>query len=150
MIDREPMLNHRFGVFFFLAGILPNPLDIYFESVSGLDATVGTTAYREGGETLYEHRLPDQITYQNLILKRGVYVGSPLTVEFNVAMTQFKFLPSNVLVAALDEDKVPMAGWMFVRAYPVKWSVDTLSAESPRVLVETMELAYARMQVVRV
>jgi phage tail-like protein len=150
MIEREPLLNHRFGVFFFIAGVVPNPLDIYFESVSGLDATISMTTYREGGETLYEHRLPDQITYSNLVLKRGIYLGSPLTIEFNATMTLFKFLPSNVLVAALNEDKVPMAAWMFIKAYPVRWLTDTLSAETPKVLVETMELAYSRMQVVRV
>lgn len=146
----DPIANFRFGVFFFAGGVIPNPLDIRFQSVTGLDATIGTVTHREGGELLYSHRLPDAITYENLVLKRGVTVGSPLTIEFNVAMTLFKFAPSNVLVTALNEDKVPLAGWMFIRAYPVKWTTSDLSAERPGVLIETMELAYARMQVVRV
>ena len=146
----DPIANFRFGVFFFAGGLIPNPLDIRFQSVGGLNAEIGTVTHREGGELLYSHRLPDAITYQNLVLKRGVTVGSPLTIEFNAAMTLFKFAPSNVLVTALSEDKIPLAGWMFIRAYPVRWLTSDLSADSPSVMIETMELAYARMQVVRV
>ena len=32
----EPIIGMRFGVFFFAAGVLPNPLDIRFRKVSGL------------------------------------------------------------------------------------------------------------------
>src|SRR5687768_12624993 len=126
----DPIANFRFGVFFFAGGLIPNPLDIRFQSVGGLNAEIGTVTHREGGELLYSHRLPDAITYQNLVLKRGVTVGSPLTIEFNAAMTLFKFAPSNVLVTALSEDKVPLAGWMFIRAYPVRWLTSDLSADS--------------------
>jgi phage tail-like protein len=146
----DPIANFRFGVFFFAGGVIPNPLDIRFQSVDGLDSTIDIVTHREGGQLLYSHRLPDAISYQNLVLKRGVTVGSPLTIEFNAAMSLFKFAPSNVLVTALSEDKVPLAGWMFIRAYPVKWSTAGLNADSHGVLIETMELAYARMQVVRV
>lgn len=146
----DPIANFRFGVFFFAGGVIPNPLDIRFQSVGGLDSTVGVVTHREGGESLYSHRLPDSITYGNLVLKRGVTVGSPLTIEFNAAMTLFKFATSNVLVTALSEDKVPLAGWMFIRAYPVHWVTTDLNAETSSVMIETMELAYARMQVVRV
>lgn len=146
----DPIANFRFGVFFFAGGLIPNPIDIRFQSVGGLNAEIGTVTHREGGELLYAHRLPDAISYQNLVLKRGVTVGSPLTIEFNAAMTMFKFAPSNVLVTALSEDKVPLAGWMFIRAFPVRWLTSDLDAGSPSVMIETMELAYSRMQVVRV
>jgi len=145
----DPVANFRFGVFFFAGGLVPNPLDIRFQSVAGLNAEVSTVSHREGGEQLYSHRLPDAIDYGNLVLKRGVTVGSPLTVEFNVAMSQFRFTASNVLVTALGEDKLPRAGWMFIRAYPVKWLTADLATDGPGVLIETLELAYARMQPVR-
>ena len=146
----DPIAGFRFGVFFFAGGVIPNPLDIRFQSVGGLDATVSTVTHREGGELLYSHRLPDVISYGNLVLKRGITIGSLLTIEFNAAMTLFKFAPSNVLVTALSEDKVPLAGWMFIRAFPVSWTTSHLDATEKSVMIETMELAYARMQVVRV
>jgi phage tail-like protein len=146
----DPVAGFRFGVFFFAGGVIPNPLDIRFQSVGGLTTSVQTISHREGGELLYSHRLPDVISHENLVLKRGVTVGSPLTIEFNAAMTLFKFAPSNVLVTALSEDKVPLAGWMFIRAYPVRWTTSDLDATTKAVAIETMELAFARMQVVRV
>jgi hypothetical protein len=39
---------------------------------------------------------------------------------------------------------------MFIRAFPVRWTTSDLDASGKNVMIETMELAYARMQVVRV
>ena len=145
----DPIVGMRFGVFFFAGGVSPNPLDIRFQKVSGLSAEVETESVREGGQNLYTQRLPVGVKYNNLILERGMVVGSPLNLEFNAAMSLFKFAASNVLVTLLSEDKAPLAAWLFMKAYPVKWSTSDLDAE-PRLVIDTMELAYTRMQIVRV
>ena len=41
------ILGFRFGVFFFAGGVIPNPLDIRFQKVSGLSAEVKTTPLPE-------------------------------------------------------------------------------------------------------
>jgi len=146
----DPPLGFRFGVLFFAGGVIPNPLDILFQKVSGLSSTINTTTVEEGGQNLYSHRLPGRIQYDNLVLERGLVVGSPLVIEFNVAMSLFKFSPSNVLVTLLDDAGIPIAAWLFMNAYPVKWSVSPLDATSNTVVIETLELAYQRMQVIRV
>jgi phage tail-like protein len=146
----DPPLGFRFGVVFFAAGVIPNPLDILFQKVSGLRATVNTLPVEEGGQNLYVHRLPGRIQYENLVLERGLVVGSPLAIEFNVAMSLFKFSPSNVLVTLLDDAAIPIAGWLFLNAYPVTWRVSDLDATTNTVVIETLELAYQRMQVLRV
>jgi len=148
MVDLQ--LSFRFGVFFFAAGVVPNPLDIRFQKVSGLSAEVNLESHTEGGQNLYTHRLPDRIDYSNLVLQRGMVVGSPLNVEFNAALSLFKFLPSNVIVTLFSETSAPLAAWLFIRAYPVKWSTSDLDAESESVVIDTMELAYARMQALRI
>ena len=145
----DPILGMRFGVFFFAGGAIPNPIDIRFQKVSGLSSEVDTESVREGGQNLYTQRLPVGVRYNNLVLERGMVVGSPLNVEFNVAMSLFKFAASNVLVTLLDESKAPLAAWLFMKAYPVKWSTSDLAAE-PGLVVDTMELAYTRMQIMRV
>ncbi len=145
----DPPLGFRFSVVFFAGGVIPNPLDILFQKVSGLNATVNTSAVEEGGQNLYSHRLPGRIQYDNLVLERGLVVGSPLVIEFNVAMSLFKFSPSNVLVTLLDEAAIPISGWLFMNAYPVKWRVSDLDATANTVVIETLELAYQRMQVIR-
>jgi phage tail-like protein len=143
-------LGSRFAVVFFAAGVVPNPLDIRFQRVSGLSASVELSTINEGGQNLYSHRVPRRVTYGNLVLERGFVVGSPLNVEFNVTMSMFKFLPSNVMVTLLSEDGVPVSGWMFIKAFPVKWQTADLNASEDRVLIDTLELSYAHMQALRV
>jgi phage tail-like protein len=144
-----PPLGFRFGVFFFIGGVVPNPLDFRFKKVSGIGSTISTRTVNEGGQNLYSHRLPERVQYENLVLERGLAVGSPLVIEFNVAMSQFQFLPSNVLVSLLDDSGIPLSSWLFMNAYPVKWTVSNLDADSNTVVIETMELAYQRMQAIR-
>jgi phage tail-like protein len=149
-MELSNILGFRFGVFFFAGGLIPNPLDIRFQRVSGLSAEVRTTTVTEGGQNLYTHRLPDRIDYQNLVLERGMVVGSPLNVEFNVVMSLFEFHPSNVIVTLFDEEKKPVSGWLFIKAYPVKWSTSDLDAKENSILIDTLELAYTRMQILRI
>jgi phage tail-like protein len=143
-------LGFRFGVYFFAGGVVPNPLDIRFQKVRGLTATVKTTPLAEGGQNLYTQQLPDKVEYGNLTLERGMVLGSPLNIEFNAAMTLFQFAPSNVMVTLFDDAKVPITAWFFTGAYPVKWSTSDLDATQKSQLVDTLELAYGRMQILRI
>jgi phage tail-like protein len=146
----NPPLSFRFGVLFFAGGRVPNPLDILFQKVSGLGSSVETATVEEGGQNLYVQSLPKKIKYDNLVLERGVVVGSPLVIEFNTTMSLFKFSPSNVLVTLLDNTRIPIAAWLFMKAYPVKWSVSDLDATANSVVIEHMELTYQNMQVMRI
>jgi len=146
----EPIIGMRFAVLFLAGGVLPNPLDIRFQKVSGLSATVETDTIAEGGQNLYTQKVPKGVSYQNLTLERGMVVGSPLNLEFNAAMSLFKFATSNVLVTLLGEDKLPRAAWLFMKAWPVKWSTSDLNAADAALVIDTMELAYTRMQILRV
>lgn len=146
----NPPLGYRFAVVFFIGGVLPNPIDTMFQKVSGLESTVETITVEEGGQNLYTQRLPKKIQHENLVLERGVFIGSPLVIELNIAVTLFKFAPSNVLVSLLDDSVAPLASWMFLNAYPVKWSVSDLDAEQNSVVIERMEFTYQHMIILRV
>lgn len=145
-----PPLGFRFGVFFFAGGVVPNPLDFRFRKVSGIGSSVATRTLNEGGQNIYSHKLPERIQYDNLVLERGLAIGSPLVNELNATMSLFRFSPCNVLVSLLDEAAVPISSWLFMTAYPVKWTISSLDADSNSVLIETMELAYQRMQSIRI
>lgn len=146
----SPPVAFHFLVMFFAGGVLPNPVDIRFQRVSGLSADMSPETYEEGGQNLFSHRLPNRINYGNLILERGLLVGSPLAMEFNAAMSLFKFYPSNVLVMLLNEESIPVTAWLFFKAYPVRWSVSDLDANTNQIAIETMELAYTRFQSLRI
>ena len=145
----EPIIGMRFGVLFLAGGVIPNPLDIRFQKVSGLSVEVETEPVSEGGQNLYTQKLPKGVKYNNLVLERGMVIGSPLNLEFNATMSLFKFATSNVLVTLLGESKLPLAAWLFMKAYPVKWATSDLNAE-PALVIDTMELAYTRMQILRI
>jgi phage tail-like protein len=145
-----PIIGMRFAVLFMTGGVVPNPLDLRFSKVSGLSMTVETESVTEGGQNLYTQQLPRSVSHGNLVLERGMVVGSPLNIEFNASLSTFKFVTSNVLVTLLSEDGLPMAAWLFMKAWPVKWSTSDLDASTPGLVIDTMELAYARMQVLRV
>lgn len=145
----NPPLGFRFGVFFMLEGMLPNLLDTRFKSVSGIGATLNLQSVQNGGQNLFVHQLPERVQYENLVLERGLAVGSILAQNFDDAMCNFSFHPSNVLVSLLDESGLPLNNWLFTSAIPVRWRLSNLDADSNQVAIETLELSYQRMQAVR-
>ncbi|NEQ32298.1 MAG: phage tail protein [Leptolyngbya sp. SIO4C5] len=149
-LTEAPPVGFYFTVAFLVGGFLPNLLDIRFQRVSGITSTIEATEVREGGENLFSHRLPTRVTYDNLVLERGMVIGSALNVEFNVAMSTLRFQPGNVLVALLNAKDIPIAAWLFQKTYPVKWSVSDLDANQSAVVIDTMELAYSRFQSLRI
>ena len=149
--NTELLLGFRFGVFFLPLGIArPNLLDIRFQKVKGLTATVRTDPLNEGGQNLHTQRLPTGIEYDNLVLERGMVVGSQLHLEVNAVLATFKFAPSNVLITLFNEHSVPVAGWLILKAYPAKWSTSDLDANEKNVVIDTLELAYTRIQPMRI
>ena len=149
-LTKNPPVGFHFQVTFFHTGVIPNPLDIRFQKVSGISAEVETQELKEGGQNLFKHHLPTGIRYNNLVLERGMVIGSLLNEEFNATMSLFTFSPCNVLVSLLDEKSLPIANWLFWKAYPVKWSVSDLDAATSAAVIDTMELTYTRFQSVRV
>jgi len=145
-----PILGMRFAVLFMVGGAVPNPIDLRFAKVSGLEMRVETETVTEGGQNLYTQQLPQRISHGNLTLERGMVVGSPLNLEFNAAFSAFRFAPCNVLVSLLADDRVPLAAWLFMKAWPVRWATSDLDAGQPGLVIDTMELAYGRMQMLRV
>ena len=146
----KPLAGFHFAVVFFAGGTEASALDMRFKKVGGLSSEIETFTYKEGGENLYTHRLPSRVSYNNLLLERGMVISvTPLVTEFDTAMSNMKFSPGNVLVALLDDDSIPEAAWLFLKTYPVKWSVSELAADVNGFAIETMELAYTRFQVMR-
>ena len=151
--DPNPALTHRFGVFFFAGGVLPNPIDFRFQRVSGISTEVQLETVNEGGQNLHAHRLPGKVTYNNLVLERGYSMSpipSPLNFDFNDTFSRFKFHPSDVVVMLFSEIGIPIGAWLYMKAYPVRWSVSDLDAQANSVVVDTMELAYTRFQILRI
>jgi phage tail-like protein len=96
------------------------------------------------------HQLPNRVSHDTLKLERGFVIGTPLNLEFNIAMSSMQLQPGNVMLTLLDENGVPKAAWQYLKTYPLSWSVSDLDANSNEVMIDNMELAYERFLTLRV
>lgn len=148
MASYYPPVGFHFRVEF--EGIT-NVKDVGFQSVSGLNASVpNSETYEEGGENRFTHRLPKRATYENLVLKRGMFTDSELIQWFRDAIENFIFRPRTVTVILQNENHEPLETWRFVNAWPTKWNIDGFDAEKAGIVVETIELSYQYFRRVRV
>ena len=140
----QPPLSHKFAVFFFINGFIPSPLDLRFQKISGLGYSLDYETVAEGGNNLFEHHLPNQVKYENLILERG-FTGLPgINSKFTQMMEKFKFYTGTCVITLFGESGLPIAGWKLDKVFPVKWSLSSLDGSSTEVLVNTLELSYSK------
>ncbi|MCI4668278.1 MAG: phage tail protein [Bacteroidia bacterium] len=117
-------------------------IDTYFMEVSGLDMTLNTIPYQEGGSD-HIYFLTNKTTFGNLVLKRGIYKQtSGLTAWLKDAFENYDIKPKDITISLLDEKHKPLASWDIVNAYPVKWSVSPFKADENSIVIETLELAF--------
>jgi len=135
-----PPVSFYFRVSF--NGITSSVIDTQFQSVSGLSVEMETETVAEGGENRFTHVLPVRSKYNDLTLKRGLFKDSNLikwcfaTFESNI------ILPVTLNISMLNEEGDPLFTWNVVHAWPKKWSVSDLNAESSEVAIESLELHY--------
>ena len=138
--------------FSFTVSISGNRADVDhgFQTVSGLDADRSVMELAEGGENRFVHKLPGRTKAKNLVLKRGiVLVSSPLfdwcksVFEADLAQT---ITTKDVTVSLLDPKQKPAITWSLSSAWPVRWEVGAFNAQANEVAVETIEMAYGRVE----
>lgn len=127
-------------------GIVPSTDDCSFKEVSGIDVRMETETLSEGGINNHEWVVPKGVKYSNLVLKRGVM---PSTSFLSLWIQSFiaeditePISPKNIIVTLNNEQGIPMYGWWFSNAYPVKWSFDPLDSMKNDYLVESIEFSY--------
>jgi phage tail-like protein len=141
----EPSASHRFMATFFFGGIIPSPVDIYFQQISGLSRELKVSAYREGGDNSGNLYLPENTQHGSLVLQRGVMAVSPLTLNFDSVLSGASVSYCNVVVMLMNHLSLPVCSWTISKALPVKWSTSNLDANSNSILLNTLELRYQDM-----
>jgi phage tail-like protein len=113
-----------------------------FSEVSGLEAAVEVTSYREGGENSFEHKLPGPVTYpRNVMLRRGL-TDSTVFWDWLGQISLGFVLRRNLTIMLLGDDGEPVLLWDCRRAFPVRWSGPDLDASGPVTAFETIELTH--------
>jgi phage tail-like protein len=95
----------------------------------------------EGGNNGIVWQLPTRIRYSNVKLSR------PVTKDSNKITRWFSSMASGTkrktaTIEAKTLEGTVIASWALVDVVPVRWSGPQLSAESPKVATETLELAH--------
>jgi phage tail-like protein len=118
--------------------------DASFQEVSGLTATVGTIDILEGGENRFTHKVPTRVSYDKLVLKRGLMKDSALLKWASSSISQFQFSPITLYIHLLNEagPSAPLLTWEVVNAYPIKWSISNFNSEQNAIAIESLELNY--------
>lgn len=123
-------------------GISDNSNDARFQSVSGLSVEYEYENFREGGENRFEHKLPVRTRYADMVLKRGMLVGSEVINWFTRAFRDRDFQPTDINVILMNENGEPLRTWKVTQAIPKKWLISDLNSTENAVVIETMELTY--------
>lgn len=135
-----PPVSFYFRVSF--NGIGSSTIDTQFQSVAGLSVEMQTETVAEGGENRFEHVLPIRSKYNDLTLKRGLFKDSDLIQWCFDAFESTIIVPVTLDISMLNEEGDPLFTWNVVHAWPKKWSVSDLNAESSGVAIESLELHY--------
>lgn len=147
-MSEYPPVGFHFLVTFQLFPQTPN--DFRFREVSGLDVEMEMETFVEGGQNRFTWQLPKRARYSDLILKRGMFMGSGIILWCKNAFENFVFEPTNITIALLNESHVPVQAWYVVNAIPKKWSISNFNAEENSVVVESITLSYQFFNVITV
>jgi len=143
-----PPVGFHFLVTFELFPQTPN--DFRFQEVTGLEMTMEMETVVEGGQNRFTWSLPVRSSYSDLVLKRGMFIGSGILMWCKNAFEHFVFEPVNVVIALLNDQHVPIQAWYVVNAIPKKWSVSAFDAQKSTVVVESITLSYQYFNIISV
>jgi phage tail-like protein len=125
--------------------------DESFQEVSGLTMEIQTEDVRSGGENDIVYKLPSKVQYPNLTLKRALIAPNSELLTWCKTTLQggfFNIQLKDIQISLLDPttDAIPIE-WKLTKAYPIKYEVSSLGADKNEFMMETIELAYQKFEV---
>ena len=141
MAEYYPPVGFHFRVEFLDIGGLSDT-DILFQEVSGLSAELEVEQLKIGGENRFTQKLPTRASYSDVVLKRGLLVGSDLLNWMTNAIENLDIVTTSVIVTLLNENHQPLQSYQLFNAYPKKWSISDFNAQESQLAIETLELTY--------
>jgi phage tail-like protein len=121
-----------------------------FQEVSGLDSENTPIEYRTGADPMNtDRKLPGKEKYPNCSLKRGI-TGSLYLWDWRKEVRDgAATVPPtrNVTIELLNEQHVSVFKWKLTNAWCTKLGGPSLNAKGNEIAIETMELAYDRLDI---
>ncbi len=121
-----------------------------FQEVSGLDSENKPIEYREGSDKLNGvHKFPGMESHPNLVLKRGIAGDLELwnwRKEVRDGGTAFPPV-RDVTIQLQNEVHESVYKWRLTNAWCTKLTGPSLNAKGNEIAIESMELAYDRLDI---
>lgn len=112
-----------------------------FSSCDGLGCEFVMEQREEGGNNGFVWQLPTRIKYSNIKLSRPVTKESSKITAWIAGMAS-GIKRKTATIEARTLGGTVIARWSLVDVVPVRWTGPQLSADSPKVATETVELAH--------
>ena len=112
-----------------------------FSECSGLNATVASFKWEEGGANHTTLKFPGRADYGNITLKNGITHSTDL-FDWFLQVLRGENARKNVSIKLMTEDLQEIRSWEFSRAFPVKWTGPNLQASSNDTAIESIEFAH--------
>jgi phage tail-like protein len=118
-----------------------------FIECKGLEVRVDSIAYWEGGD-LVERKVPGRVSYSTITLEKGLTkaTASALWDWMKSVVTNPPVKRQTVMIRMLDTDgRTERLTWNLYEAWPCAWRAAPLNAASSTVAIQSLELAYERL-----
>lgn len=113
-----------------------------FIECSGLSASTEVIEVREGGNNTTVSKLPGKTTYTDITLKWGLTASKDLW-QWRAQVINGQLARKNGSVVVYDlANRVEVARWNFVAAWPSKWEGSTLNAKGTDIAIDTLVLSH--------
>jgi phage tail-like protein len=118
-----------------------------FKDCSGLESSQEAGTYREGTDkNLGMRKYPGLVTYGNITLSRGVTTDRKLW-DWRYKAAQGAVERHDISITLMDDVGNPGVTWNLFDAWPTKWTGPTLDATADEFAIETLEIAFERLEV---
>jgi phage tail-like protein len=112
-----------------------------WNSFEGLGMETMIETREEGGNNQFIHQLPGRLKYTNVKFSRPVGTDSSKVAAWLSSMAS-GVKRTTASITALGPDNKEIVSWSLDGVVPVRWTGPAFNVESPKVAVETLELAY--------
>ena len=113
----------------------------YFSTCDGLGVELVMEQREEGGTNGFVWQLPSRLKYSNVKLSRAVGKDSNLVTQWLIGFAD-EVARKTACISAMTADGRIVASWSLDGVMPVKWTGPSLNLDSPKVAMETLELAH--------
>lgn len=112
-----------------------------FNSCDGLGVEIVLEQREEGGNNGFIWQLPTRMKFSNIKLSRPLCADTDEVMAWLTSMTT-GVTPKTANISAMTAERKVVASWGLLGVIPVRWTGPSLNLESPKVAVETLELAH--------